>query len=299
MKLRGGNLGEVEVEYKLLSEYRLVDDEKQQNIVKKLEQLYLRLQEESKKIDIKPFPQKDEKAEILPGMFRHKCSNSLETLKGIYEYGILASEWFGKRESEKEGAFCTFVSRIHQEDGLDDLRKQTIAKLFNLRDFKNGNGNVLLFFDSTNHVFKQLLHLDYFEYEKVKQQDPDKITEMYSEEEIELFDQIIEPLSPGGKKFHIEDMLPYCDWSAIPGGIPSELVNGICTKSEHYDSRYIETIANLFPNATIFNGDLEILYLPKRKDDTQKLINESLQEAVLEDMEQANEEKETIGFRKR
>lgn len=302
MKLRGGNLEEVEVEYKLLSEYHFFGDERRQNIVKKLEKLYLELQEKSKKIDVKPFPQNDGKVEILPGMISHKCSNSLESLKGISQYGILASEWFGKIESEREGIFCAFVSRIHQEDGLDDLKKQSFAKQLNLMDLKFGNGKVLLFFDSTNPIFKQLLHLDYFEYEKVKQQSPEKITEMYSEEEIELFDQVIEPFSPYGKVFHVEGMLPRCDWSAIPGGIPSSLVNGICTKSENYDSEYIESVANLFPNATIFNGSLEILHLPKRKDNTQELIRETLQEkdaVLLDDMKQTNEEKETISLRRR
>lgn len=109
MKLRGGNLGEVEVEYKLLSEYPFFGDEIRQNIVKKLEKLYLELQEKSKKIDVKPFPQNDGKVEILPGMISHKCSNSLESLKGISQYGILASEWFGKIESEKEGVFVLLL----------------------------------------------------------------------------------------------------------------------------------------------------------------------------------------------
>lgn len=41
MNLRGGNLEEIEVEYKLLSEYHFFGDERRQNIVKKLEKLYL------------------------------------------------------------------------------------------------------------------------------------------------------------------------------------------------------------------------------------------------------------------
>ena len=40
MKIRGANLDEKEVEYKLLSEYPFFNDERQ-DIVKKLEQLYL------------------------------------------------------------------------------------------------------------------------------------------------------------------------------------------------------------------------------------------------------------------
>lgn len=293
MKLRGGNVAEVEVEYRPLSEYPFFDDKRRQDDVKRLEQLYLKFREESKKIDIKPFPQRDGKVEILPGMINHRCSSSLESLQGIAQYGILASEWFGKRESEREGTFCAFVDRIHQENIPDDPINQQAAKNSNFRDLKQkfGSPRVVLFFDSANPVFEQLLHLDYFEYEKVKQLSPEKIPEIYSKEEIELFDQIIEPFSPAGTNFHVNGNIPYCDWSAIPGGIPSELVNGICTKSENYDKEYIETVANLFPNATIFNGDLEILHTPKRKDNKEELIREALQEAMsFGNIERVNEE---------
>ena len=58
MKIQGANLGEKEVEYKLLSEYPFFSDERQE-IVRKLEQLYLKYQEESKETDIKSFPLKD------------------------------------------------------------------------------------------------------------------------------------------------------------------------------------------------------------------------------------------------
>ena len=303
MILRGGNSAETEVEYRLLSEYPFFSNKRRQADVKKLEQLYLKFREESKKTNIKPFPQKDGKVEILPGMINHKCSNSLESLQGISQYGILASEWFGKIESEKEGIFCAFVDRIHQENVPDNPRKQQQAKTNNSRNLKpeTPDPRVLLFFDNTNPILEQLLHLDYFEYEKVKQLTPEKITEIYSQEEIELFDQIIEPFSPASKNFHINWAVPFCDWSAIPGGIPSELVNGICTRGENYDKEYIETVANLFPNATIFNGDLEILHTPKRKDNYQELINEILQEEntmFFENIEYANEENMVVGSRK-
>ena len=41
MKIKGANLGEKEVEYKLLSEYSFFSDERQL-LVKKLEKLYLK-----------------------------------------------------------------------------------------------------------------------------------------------------------------------------------------------------------------------------------------------------------------
>ena len=85
MKIQGVNLGEQEVEYRLLSEYPFFKG-KEQEVVKKLEQLYLNLQEESKKTEVKPFPQKDGKVEIVPGMLNHRCTKSLECLRTLAQY---------------------------------------------------------------------------------------------------------------------------------------------------------------------------------------------------------------------
>ena len=294
MKIKGANLGEKEVEYKLLSEFPFFSDERQE-IVKRLEQLYLKFQTESKETNVKPFPQKDGKVEIMPGMVNHRCSNSLDSLRALSQYGILASEWFGQMESEREGVFCSFVDRIHSEEESDG-RKQYIAKKLNLQRLKSISNDVILFLDTTNPIMEQLLHLDYFEYEKVKQQNPEKLTEIYSKDEIELFDSIIEPLSPAGKDFHTKDSLPYCDWFAIPGGIPAILVNGICTKNKSYDKEYIDEVSKLFPNATIFNGELEILQIPQKGKSTQELGKETLEEqedvALLDKIERVLENQE-------
>lgn len=296
MKIQGANLEEKEVEYKLLSEYPFFSDERQE-VVKKLEQMYLKLQADSKGTDIKPFPQKDGKVEILQGMVNHRCSNSLESLRALSQYGILASEWFGEIESEREGVFCCFVDRIHPEDSSDKMR-QYRAKTLNSQRLRAMSSDIILFFDSTNPIMEQLLHLDYFEYEKVKQQTPEKLAEIYTSDEIELFDQIIEPFSPGGREYHTKDMLPYCDWTAIPGGIPSALVNGICTKAKNYDKEYIKEVAKLFPNATIFNSELEIINAPKIEKSTQELGKETLKEqddiAFLDKIEQAQANQERV-----
>lgn len=263
MKINGANLGEKEVEYRHLSEYPYFKDTRQE-VVKKLEQLFLRIMEESQKTEIKPFSQKDGKVIIQPGMINHRCSNSIDALRTISQFGILASEWFGVIESEREGVFCSFVDRIHDEEDSDEKRRQR-SKILNLQRIKSISNDLVLFFDDTNSIMERLLHLDYFEFEKVKQQTPEKLHELYSEEEIELFESIIEPFSPAGKNYHTKDLLPYCDWSAIPGGIPSALVNGICIKNNKYEKEYIEEITKLFPNATIFNGELEIVYEPKKE----------------------------------
>ena len=263
MKIVGANLGEKEVEYRILSEYPFFND-KRQEVVKKIEQLYLALNEQSKRTEVNSFPQENGKAIIKPGIINHKCSNSLDVLSTIAQYGILASEWFGVIESEREGVFCSFVDRIHDEENGDENRQHR-SKVLNLQKLRNLSNYVVLFFDGTNPIMEKLLHLDYFEFERVKQQTPDKLHENYSEEEIELFESIIEPFSPGGKNFHTKNLLPYCDWSAIPGGIPSALVNGICINNKQYDKEYIEEIAKLFPNVTIFNSELEIIYTPKKE----------------------------------
>lgn len=301
MKIRGANLGEKDVEYKLLSEYPFFSDERQE-IVMKLEQLFLGYQEECKKTQVKPFPQNDDKVEIFPGMVTHSCSNSLESLNTLSQYGVLASEWFGQIESEREGVFCSFIDRVHKQDN-SDMKKSDRARVLNLKRLKSMSRNIILFFDDTNPVMKQLLHLDYFEYEKVKQQTPDKLTEIYTSDEIELFEHIIEPLSPGGRNFHTNDMLPYSDWSAIPGGIPSALVNGICTKSFKYDKEYIEEMARLFPNATIFNDELEILHSPLKIKSTQQLGQETMDEqkdtALLNEIEQTQNGHEKVADKER
>ena len=262
MKIVGANLGERQGEYRLLSEYPYFKD-KRQELVKKLEQFYICLMKQSKEKTIAPFPQENGKAVIKPGMINHRCSNSLEVLRTISEYGILASEWFGIVESEREGVFCAFVDRVHSED-VGDKQRRDRAEQLNGQRIKTMSDEIVLFFDDTNPIMERLLHLDYFEFEKIKQQTPERLHEIYSEEEIELIQSIIEPFSKCGKDFHIKNYLPYCDWSAIPGGIPSALVNGICIQNNKYDKEYIEEIAKLFPSAIIFNGELEIIHEPEK-----------------------------------
>lgn len=110
-------------------------------------------------------------------------------------------------------------------------------------------------------------------------------------------DSIIEPFSPAGRDFHTKGSLPYCDWSAIPGGIPSALINGICIKNQSYENEYIEKIKSLFPNATIFNGDLEIIYAPERVENQNNFFDniESLVEDCIQPNDQTNEEPLNVG----
>lgn len=45
----------------------------------------------------------------------------------------------------------------------------------------------------------------------------------------------------------------YC--SVISGGIPSELINGICVKNNNY----LDEISEMFPNAIIFDSKKKVL----------------------------------------
>ena len=265
MKIKGANLGEMDVELASLSSHILVDDSLLP-IIQYLENMYYNLVEQSKTSEIHEFPCKDGKVCIMPGMINHSCSNNPDILKAIAQYGVLASEWFGVLESEKEGRFCTFIDRIKPDDYRDTWD--------NYRRFKSPGNNVLLFFDMENELMQSLLHLDYFEYEKLKSETPDKISEMYSPEEIALFEKLIEPLSPAGRSFHSpsKSQSRFYYWSAIPGGIPAALVNGVCLRNNQYDEEYIKMITGLFPNATIFDGDLNIIYKPEKKISDSKVI---------------------------
>lgn len=258
MKIRGANLGEQDVDFRALSKWPYFKSDESKNLLlKKIEQLYLNAYKKSKESNIKPMQYKDGKVEIKPGMINHMCSSQIDSLSSISRKGILASEWFGKIESEYEGVFCSFVDRIHDES-------TTQGKMENRKTMegKSDNSCVTLFFDEENPVMKSLLHLDYFEYENVKNTQPEMLDKKYNENEREIFDSIIEPYSEAGANFHTRGRIPECDWSAIPGGIPPFLVNGICVCKLECTNEYIEELSSLFPNATIFDHERNIIKMP-------------------------------------
>ena len=104
-------------------------------------------------------------------------------------------------------------------------------------------------------------------YEGIKNNDPSKIPEIYTSDEIELFDKLIEPLSPAGSMMRVDYDGIYNYWSAIVGGIPSALVNGICIKTNNFSAEENKKLSDLFPNATIFNNNLEIVCERKKSND--------------------------------
>ena len=265
MKIRGGNLDDCESELKAITEWGYDKDLNVGNeVLQYLQNIFWILREKAKTTEVREFLHDGDKVCILPGMINHKCSNDIEVLKTIFQFGILASEWFGILESEREGTFCSFVDRIKPEEYKDSWD--------NYRRLKSQGDDVVLFFDSDNEVMQYLLHLDYFEYERIKKQNPEKLHEIYLPEEIMLFESLIAPLSPAGKNYHDDSKKdkPFFHWSAIPGGIPSELVNGICLKNNQYSDGYVQELSSLFPNAIIFNGNLEIVYKPDKNMESSK-----------------------------
>ena len=75
---------------------------------------------------------------------------------------------------------------------------------------------------------------------------------------------LIEPLSPAGTDMRNKYNSKTNYWSAIPGGIPSRIVNGLCIKKNDYSEEELEELSSLFPNATIFNNNLEIVHERKK-----------------------------------
>lgn len=257
MIIEGANIGKKNVEYKKLSNYEWTNNEKLNNIIKKLEVLYQKLEEETNNYSINPmYIDKEDKVVIPKNVLNHRCSSSINSLSEISKHGLLASEWFGELESEREGCFCAFLSRMkgndypyHGDLAEDDKSRLNIGK------------NVLLFFDEENPIMQYLTHLDYFEFEHQKEVNKD-YKSLYSPLELEILEDLIEPLSPAGKDMRKPFDFKTNYWLAIPGGIPSKLINGICIKNNNYLENELNEINNLFPNAVIFDSNKSVLRYP-------------------------------------
>lgn len=262
MIIKGANLGNVEGDFKELSKHDLVDSDYLKDKISILERLYYNLYEKSKNSEITPMSiDVDNNVIIKPYTVNHRCSSDLNNLKLISEYGVLASEWFGLLESEREGCFCTFVSRMKNNNYAfkGELAEDNYSRL-------NIGQGVVLFFDDTNPIMQYLLHLDYFEFEHIKETSPESIHQIYTKEEIDLLENLIEPLSPSGKGMRHQYDFKTNYWSAIPGGIPPFLVNGVCIKKTNYSNEELDELSSLFPNAVIFNNEKKVVRYPYKLD---------------------------------
>lgn len=187
---------------------------------------------------------------------------NIENVKALSIGGIIASEWFDVLESEQEGRFCSFFTCIPNEEDLLKAKSQTWAdrrKSYVKLDKESG---LAMFIDINNGNVKELLKNDYFGYEYNKNHGIN-VNEMYPDWVVKLMDIIIEPLSPAGKNMHEDNNLSFCDWLAIPGGVPPQAINGICVNSKNKLKEHIEEISKMFPYATIFNEEQEALLRAK------------------------------------
>lgn len=256
MIVNGANLGKKEVTIKRLTQYDWTSDEEMLKVIKLIEDMYLSFYNQNSNVKSLNIDE-DGKILISKGMVNHRCDSDIESLRNISKYGVLSSEWFGELESEREGCFCAFTSKMKGNDysgGLGALAEDDRSRL-------NIGKNVILFFDESNEIMKQLLHLDYFEYEYIKSLETIDINKKYDESEIKIL-EFIEKLSPAGKNMRKPYDFKTNYWSAIPGGIPPFLINGICTKRNNYSEEQLDEINSLFPNATIFDNERNILRYP-------------------------------------
>ncbi len=261
IKIEGANLGTISAELKKLSEYNSkynwIDNPKLKNTITMLENLYLNLNCQANKSAIKPMEiNQNEQVIIQKNMINHRCANDLEILKTISQYGLLASEWFGELESEREGCFCTFISRMKNDDYKyrGDLAEDNYSRL-------NIGEDILLFFQEDNPIMQYLLHLDYFHFENLKKTNLN-YKNLYTESELNLLENLIEPLSPCGRNMRRNFDTKTNYWSAIPGGIPSALIIGICIKNNIYTNDEIDQINSFFPQAVIFDSKLNVVRYP-------------------------------------
>lgn len=222
-----------------------------------LENLYYSCVEQD--IPIKKLKIENGKVVVPKNQMYHACN--LETLSQMESYadlGIVATEWFGVFESEGEARFCAFVK--------NDLRRS---------DFEGDSSQteIRFYIDSENPLWQKLSNLDYFEYEHIKETTPEKIQELYPKDIIDLYDQIIEPLSAGGKNMHDNPNYHTYTWQAIPGGIPPQLIVGIQIGSHNKQLlEQIDEIQKLFPNAAIFDETHALVSQQKENVQTEHIL---------------------------
>lgn len=246
-------LGTKEVDFRRLTDYNWSKNKDIMVAIESIQNLYLNSYSGSG--EVHPISIEDGKVNISRGMINHRCDYSMDTLRNLSKIGIVATEWFGIVESEREGCFCSFVSRMKGEDypykgslAEDDHSRLNIGK------------DVLLFLDEDNETMKKLLHLDYFEYANLKENGVD-VNSLYTEEKIKML-ELIYSVSPCGRSMRKDFNFKTNYWSAIPGGIPPFIVNGVCIKKINYNDEELDEISNLYPNAVIFNNDLKVIRKP-------------------------------------
>ena len=232
---------------------------------KQIEDLYFSAYERSKDIVVSPMEIENEKVLIEPGMVFHRASLGgidIDGLRGIAELGIIASEWFGQHEIEREGICCAFFNTIRDESSGDPYDKGQ-----NLKNLSLLSKGVNLFVDRENPVMRDLLRLDYFQYLR----DESDGTPL---EIKKIFNRFIIPNSPGMNKEKLLGTKPltneFKSWKAILGGVPPQLINGIEVNVLNHDGSKdedvlskIDDLKRMFPQSTIFDTNRNVLRKPE------------------------------------
>ena len=248
--------------------YTFEPNDEQRKLISIVQIIYLQAVISSEKSHIAPMViDENGKVDIKPGKIYRREATGINHLKNISVGGVLASEWFGNLESSQEGAFCTFVSKY------SDYKRLPL-------EAEPSDEYIRVYFDETNPLMQQLLSYDFFEYEKRKIElqseieDSEKIIEelrtryKYPRGLINIFNKLIEPVSNDSdfvtrynNRFNCREFY----WKAIPGGIPSCLINGICISSNDTLMKKVDELSSYFPNATIFDENRTVILEPQKK----------------------------------
>lgn len=259
ISISGMNLDSVDnCHFDSLSEQIKPKSSKELLAIKNLEAFYFNLFStiEDSDFSIPRINESYDKVVLDENSYFHILPANMEVLKSISMAGLVASEWFGQLEKEKEACFCTFLNRFNslEENKMTNNRNA----YYNYLMYVTSDTHVWLFFDKRNYYMNELLKLDFFEYQRIRKTEKDKITSLYPKEIIDIYENLILPLSPSSSDFHDKFSRTYF-WSAIPGGIPPMLINGICLGDDSKLYQELDTIEYLFPNATIFDGKRNVL----------------------------------------
>lgn len=259
ISISGMNLDSVDnCHFDSLSEQIKPKSSKELLAIKNLEAFYFNLFStiEDSDFSIPRIDESYDKVVLDENSYFHILPANMEVLKSISMAGLVASEWFGQLEKEKEACFCTFLNRFNslEENKMTNNRNA----YYNYLMYVTSDTHVWLFFDKRTYFMNELLKLDFFEYQKIRKTEKEKITALYPKEIIDIYENLILPMSPSSSDFHDKFSRTYF-WSAIPGGIPPMLINGICLGDDSKLYQELDTIKVLFPNATIFDGKRNVL----------------------------------------
>ncbi len=231
-----------------------------------IEKFYLQLCNHYSQIEVKPMEVSEGSVVIPDGKLYHRSRIDMEKLGQISVGGILASEWFGVFEAEEEGRFCSFAQEYLSPETVKKIRCIGYTDYFNII---SARPEIAMFFlDETHPITQQLMRLDYFHYEYIKRTNPSKLPKIYAQEEIDMFDKLIEPISPGGVTMIGEPREGHNYWHAFVGGIPPQIINGICISSKNLNFiDNLSLISEMFPSAIIFDENKQVLVYPKNYED--------------------------------